>query len=424
MNSLQLLRTGFPDRSFFGNIFVAANLARDIPDSRLIAALSKNYSPAVWSRIAKENLDIDLGYANYVKQPESLCEIVEKNESEVVNFHFAETDLNPNILNVIPESYGDSVLQIMHLHCSAEFFLSKNRQTIRRINDIHQALDNGLLKKFVAVSYQVRDSFEPYIPKDMISVVQNGIRDDIYQFREERDKDEFKSKFSMPGLFTIGYAGRLDTIKGYDDLVRIVKWFNDRPEFDVNFMVASSGGKRMKNLESDLKQHAPRILADNRFSLVLDVAKYTGGKKIHNRKVYGSLSQYGIARLGESNLYKGIISVPLQASCDVYVQPSHFEAIGLSVIEAAFVGVPIVGYRVGGIPEVVNNTNGSIIDFHNKISRRVDDACEAITYELDRNYGSGEKDTVAFRKEHRDRLVDVFGSKIMAKKTLEVYRSL
>lgn len=51
---------------------------------------------------------------------------------------------------------------------------------------------------------------------------------------------------------------------------------------------------------------------------------------------------------------------------DVYLQPSRTEAISLSIMEALMFGIPIIGSKVGGIPEVcINRYNGLLVEPEN-----------------------------------------------------------
>ncbi|MFO7888761.1 MAG: glycosyltransferase family 4 protein [bacterium] len=51
---------------------------------------------------------------------------------------------------------------------------------------------------------------------------------------------------------------------------------------------------------------------------------------------------------------------------DIYCQPSRSEALGLSVLEAGMAGLPVVGSKVGGIPEIVKDgENGFLFESEN-----------------------------------------------------------
>src|SRR5262249_48939955 len=60
--------------------------------------------------------------------------------------------------------------------------------------------------------------------------------------------------------------------------------------------------------------------------------------------------------LGPTNDVAGL----LQAA-DILVQPSHFEALGLSAVEALAAGVPVVASAVGGLRDfVIDGVNGRL----------------------------------------------------------------
>jgi glycosyltransferase involved in cell wall biosynthesis len=67
--------------------------------------------------------------------------------------------------------------------------------------------------------------------------------------------------------------------------------------------------------------------------------------------------------LGASVHFLGSISdvAPLLRTADVFIQPSHFEALGLSAIEALASGVPVIASAVGGLLDfVIDGENGKL----------------------------------------------------------------
>jgi len=50
-------------------------------------------------------------------------------------------------------------------------------------------------------------------------------------------------------------------------------------------------------------------------------------------------------------------------SCDVYVCPSKLEGFGLTILEAVINGAPVIAFKVGAIPEIIQDgKNGLLID--------------------------------------------------------------
>jgi len=75
--------------------------------------------------------------------------------------------------------------------------------------------------------------------------------------------------------------------------------------------------------------------------------------------------------LGASVRFLGSIAdvAPLLRAADVLVQPSHFEALGLSAVEALASGVPVVASAVGGLLDlVVDGENGKLCQPRNPAS--------------------------------------------------------
>jgi len=58
----------------------------------------------------------------------------------------------------------------------------------------------------------------------------------------------------------------------------------------------------------------------------------------------------------------GDVKARLLNESDIYILPSHFEALPLSILEAMTYALPIIATNVGGVPEIVkNNINGFLI---------------------------------------------------------------
>ncbi len=79
--------------------------------------------------------------------------------------------------------------------------------------------------------------------------------------------------------------------------------------------------------------------------------------------------------LKEQNVISDFVSVGIRndvddflAFTDIYLQPSRTEALPLSVMEALIYGIPIIGSKVGGVPEIcVNQYNGLLIEKENPV---------------------------------------------------------
>lgn len=82
-------------------------------------------------------------------------------------------------------------------------------------------------------------------------------------------------------------------------------------------------------------------------------------------------------------------------NCDVFILPTHFEAISLSILEAMSYEMPILATAVGGIPTIVENgKNGILFPPHSK-----KDIALSINYFLDhkellRKFGLSSHETV------------------------------
>lgn len=54
--------------------------------------------------------------------------------------------------------------------------------------------------------------------------------------------------------------------------------------------------------------------------------------------------------------------------CDAFVLPSESESFGVAALEALSCGVPVFGYRVGGLPEVVSQECGALVEPFDRVA--------------------------------------------------------
>ena len=97
---------------------------------------------------------------------------------------------------------------------------------------------------------------------------------------------------------------------------------------------------------------------------------------------------------------------------DVFVFPSKWEGLGLALIEAMSVGLPIIATNTGGIPNFVENEkNGLLID------ARIDQLTDAMLRMTDKT----------LRKElgmaAKTKIETFFSSQVMTEKYYELYKN-
>jgi glycosyltransferase involved in cell wall biosynthesis len=117
------------------------------------------------------------------------------------------------------------------------------------------------------------------------------------------------------GSLNLLFLGHVTEKKGVFDLLEVLA--SGRNEFKHKVKVTIGGIGEVERLE--------KTISDNHFNGDVSFAGWVNG----NRKA------------------------ELLNSCDVYVLPSYFEALPMSILEAMSYGKPVISTYVGGIPEIV-----------------------------------------------------------------------
>ncbi|MBN2055161.1 glycosyltransferase family 4 protein [bacterium] len=156
-----------------------------------------------------------------------------------------------------------------------------------------------------------------------ITVVYNGV--DTNRFTPPVDRIGMRRRLGLdPSLPTLGLIGVISPHKGQLDFITAIKQVRD-------------AGHRVNAL----------IVGSTRDFDYL-------------RQCHAAVSEYGLGDMVTFMDYRSDIENVFQA-LDMHVTPSSEEAFGRVNIEAMASGVPVVGYWVGGIPEVVTHGRNGLL---------------------------------------------------------------
>lgn len=151
-------------------------------------------------------------------------------------------------------------------------------------------------RKIVGVSRMVVEEIRGFRQKKL--VIYNGVR--VPEAKNRQPKDSIQ----------IVYLGRLEKEKGIREAVAVVRQLSDRP---IVLKIAGTG-----TLEKELRA------------------------AIHEN------NERNISLLGHVDDVNTLLW-----SSDIFILPTYYEAISLSVLEAMACALPVLATKVGGIPEAV-----------------------------------------------------------------------
>ena len=108
--------------------------------------------------------------------------------------------------------------------------------------------------------------------------------------------------------------------------------------------------------------------------LVLMGADMGLGEKLDKVAVSKNVTMHRLGHV-DDDVYRSALS-----AAEILVLPSEYEAFGIVLLEAAAAATPVIGTRVGGIPEAMSDgKNGFLVDYNdqvmlaNKISSLIED---------------------------------------------------
>ncbi|MCD6184580.1 MAG: glycosyltransferase family 4 protein [Deltaproteobacteria bacterium] len=223
-------------------------------------------------------------------------------------------------------------------------------------------------KKVVALSRGLKTTALRTAPKQSFEVIPNGVETDLF-------KPSFKpgpcKKHSARQLRLITVS-RLINRKGIDHILEALAELNDK---DVELLIVGTG-----SYENSLKKICSELKLDN------------------------VVTFYGYCP--REQLFK------LYNKADVFILPSLAESFGLVFAEAMACGLPVIGGRTGGVPDLVKEENGILVEPGN--IAEIKDAVVKMK--------QGQKMRVCMGEANRKRVLEYYSWRKVAQKYYQIYQ--
>jgi len=180
---------------------------------------------------------------------------------------------------------------------------------------------------FVAMSRAIRDEMVAAgVRPDRVFLIPHGV--DVARFRpaDAPERDALRRRLGLPAGVVVLYTGRLLRGKGLETLIAAFARVASRGP-GVHLVLVGSGRGQALSIEDELRR---------------DVE----GRGLAARVTFtGAVDD---------------VAEHVRAS-DVFAFPSVFEALGISLVEAAAAGIPAVGSRTGGIVDVIEEGRSGLL---------------------------------------------------------------
>jgi len=237
--------------------------------------------------------------------------VIKREKIDIVHFHFGSYLIAPFLRILFPRI---RIISTRH----SEIFVSN------KLKKLYLKFCFFPFERFLCVSCGVK--------KEMIEGVGFSSKSEVLYLGVRKKKivnPNLKKTLDIPKgvvvLTTIGFNIR---IKGFDILVKSIQSLMDSNRLKNDIIVLVIGISENSEDSNSLRQ------------LIAEAGL--------NRKIMS---------LGIRNDINDILNIS-----DIYLQPSRTEGLSLSIMEALNYSLPVIGTRVGGIPEIVHEgENGYLL---------------------------------------------------------------
>ncbi len=266
------------------------------------------------------------GEAHYVLAPGMVKSFLSK-EADIIHTH--SYGYFQNHAGWIREKLQSTPWVITpHFHPSWSMWGGAKRRTLRDFYDSKIGKSTMEAADLITcVSEHERDMLisEIGIEHDNIKIIYNGIHWD--DWKDVPDPSFFRKKHGRISDKFVLFAGRLATNKGISDLI-----------------------EAMSNIDS------------NNIDLVLMGADMGLGDDLEREAKAKNVSMHRLGHV-DDEIYRSALS-----AATLMVLPSEYEAFGIVLLEAAAAKTPVIGTRVGGIPEAMSDgENGFLVEYNDSL---------------------------------------------------------
>ena len=310
--------------------------------------------------------------------------ITERIENKGIKIEYLgkKRGFDPSIISKVRriiKAYQPDVIHT-HRYVLPYAFLASLGLKVKRVHTVHNVAQkeqtkagktiNGVLFQHfnvvpVALSEEIQRTIQEVygLPDNRIPVVFNGI---------DLSRCIVKESYARKDTFTVLHIGRFMDVKNHELLLRSFARFKEHHS-DARLQLLGDG-----ELKENMMQLAGQLN-------ITDAVEFAGL---------------------QSNVY------PWLHNADVFVLPSKFEGMPMTLIEAMGTGLPIVASNVGGIPDMLVNGENALLVEPNYVA--VEKAIEKLYNDVEFRIRLG--NAAALRSEE-------FSAKVMASSYIKIYRS-
>jgi glycosyltransferase involved in cell wall biosynthesis len=202
----------------------------------------------------------------------------------------------------------------------------------------------------------IREQFvERSVGTNSISVIPNGVDIDRFANVDPNRVESVCEQYSLEDTRIVLFVGTVMPRKGVTDLIEAFADVVSVAEDDVRLVLAG---------EYDLDE-------------------------AYKKTVESRIDDLGLNRHIDRLGFVDEADLPgLYSAADVCVVPSHEEGFGMTAIEAMAAGTPVVGTRVGGLPQIIDDGfNGYLVDV-NDVDRLGDEISKTLAGNSSKEMGS------------------------------------